>query len=151
MHLVWGLGKDFGLSGFRTGFLVSKSPLVRRAMEGDETHASLSWFGPLDSLKNVHVRLLFDSTTDGRWSPIELMEEYGAILTRTYNTVRAALVDARVPCLDMGWNNPAQFFVLDCAPTSPARPTPGCCPARHSPSPSPATSACATPPTAPRR
>ncbi|GAB2629046.1 hypothetical protein GCM10027168_70930 [Streptomyces capparidis] len=117
IHLVWGLGKDFGLSGFRTGFLVSKSPPVRKVMRGDPPgRAPLSWFGPLDSLKNVYLRRLFAAGQPGEpWLPRELMDAYRGLLTEAHHRVADALDRARIDYVGRGRSgrNPAQFFLLD--------------------------------------
>lgn len=43
VHLVYGFAKDFGLSGFKTGFLVSKSEKILHAMR------ELSYFAPVSN------------------------------------------------------------------------------------------------------
>lgn len=52
IHVVWGFAKDFGLSGFRTGFVLSKNPAVHRVMLGSKDPAErthpLPWFTPFD-------------------------------------------------------------------------------------------------------
>jgi aspartate/methionine/tyrosine aminotransferase len=112
IHVVWGLAKDFGLSGFRTGFIISKSKRVCDIMRGNSHYHSMSWFSPLDSLKNVALRELFKK---GSTNPSDLMAEYEYALNESYHKVLYALnnKDTGVPYLNLGKNNSAQFFVLD--------------------------------------
>ncbi|MGH3686518.1 MAG: aminotransferase class I/II-fold pyridoxal phosphate-dependent enzyme [Pseudonocardiaceae bacterium] len=112
IHVVWGLAKDFGLSGFRVGFIISKSKSVGDIIKGDKDHESMSWFSPLDSLKNVVLRELFKKDSP---YPIRLMNEYKVALNKSHDEVLAALKDKEtgVSYLDTGKNNSAQFFVLD--------------------------------------
>ncbi|MFJ6622084.1 aminotransferase class I/II-fold pyridoxal phosphate-dependent enzyme [Kitasatospora sp. NPDC091335] len=116
IHLVYGLTKDFGLSGFRIGFLVSKSNDVRTVMQGNETLKSLTWFGPLDSLKSAYVRKLF-LTDDGKPSPFPtaLMEDYAERLKTAFDQTAAELKDKKIPYVgqDDTSRNAAQFFLLD--------------------------------------
>ncbi|MBD0672623.1 hypothetical protein BU198_18405 [Streptomyces sp. CBMA156] len=113
IHLVYGLTKDFGLSGFRIGFLVSKSNDVRKVMQGDETLKSLTWFGPLDSLKSAYVRELFLAD---KGFPGTLMKEYATLLKTAFDTTAKKLSDANIPYVgqkDKLPRNAAQFFLLD--------------------------------------
>ncbi|MEU3567618.1 pyridoxal phosphate-dependent aminotransferase [Kitasatospora sp. NPDC036755] len=118
IHLVYGLTKDFGLSGFRIGFLVSKSNDVRRVMQGDETLKSLTWFGPLDSLKSAYVRKLF-LTDDGKPSdfPKTLMADYAGRLETAFDRTAAKLGEHGIRYVGddgkPGDRNAAQFFLLD--------------------------------------
>ncbi|SFC88946.1 pyridoxal phosphate-dependent aminotransferase [Streptomyces aidingensis] len=124
VHLVWGLGKDFGLSGFRVGFLVSASPQVRSVLAGDERHKSVCWFGPLDSLKGAYLKLLFQVPDEGaedsgdgagEWYPRALMRLYRRRLTEARGDVAGALGHADIDYAGRGepGRNPAQFFLLD--------------------------------------
>ncbi|AJT69384.3 hypothetical protein T261_7787 [Streptomyces lydicus] len=115
VHVVWGLAKDFGLSGFRTGFVLSRSALVRKAMRGGKGLKEMSWFSPLDSLKNVIVGKLFRTGEDkDAWYPEQLMRKvYPERLTKSYEAVKKALSKAGVPFLSNNTDNAAQFFFLD--------------------------------------
>ncbi|MFI1380254.1 pyridoxal phosphate-dependent aminotransferase [Embleya sp. NPDC020886] len=115
IHLVYGLTKDFGLSGFRIGFLVSKSNDVRRVMQGDETWKSLSWFGPLDSLKCAYVRELFGTTDRPSEFPTTLMKDYTARLKTAHDDAAHRLREAGIPYVGMSEvsRNATQFFLLD--------------------------------------
>ncbi|MFJ7907384.1 pyridoxal phosphate-dependent aminotransferase [Kitasatospora sp. NPDC096204] len=116
IHLVYGLTKDFGLSGFRIGFLVSKSNDVRKVMQGDETLKSLAWFGPLDSLKSAYVRKLFVAD-DGRPSdfPKTLMADYAKLLKSAFDRTAKRLRAKNIPYVGEKEKsrNAAQFFLLD--------------------------------------
>jgi aspartate/methionine/tyrosine aminotransferase len=59
IHVVWGLSKDFGLSGFRVGFIISKSEKVSLSMNGDSCNKSLAWFSPFGSLNPYMLKQLF--------------------------------------------------------------------------------------------
>ncbi|MFE0186687.1 pyridoxal phosphate-dependent aminotransferase [Streptomyces sp. NPDC058989] len=115
VHVVWGLAKDFGLSGFRAGFVLSRSAYVRKAMRGGKGLKEMSWFSPLDSLKNVVVGKLFRRGADkGPWYPEQLMRTvYPERLTASYEAVKKALSKAGVPFLSNNTDNAAQFFFLD--------------------------------------
>ncbi|MFE5329811.1 aminotransferase class I/II-fold pyridoxal phosphate-dependent enzyme [Embleya sp. NPDC056575] len=115
IHLVYGLTKDFGLSGFRIGFLISKSNDVRKVMQGDETWKSLSWFGPLDSLKTAYVRKLFGTTAKPSDFPAKLMKDYADRLEDAHDKAAASLDKAQIPYVGKGdaKRNAAQFFLLD--------------------------------------
>lgn len=114
VHVVWGLAKDFGLSGFRVGFIISKSDKISKIINGDEAtgrHA-MTWFSPLDSLKNVVVKKLFQ--TGSHSYPIQLMNQYKEALTDSYNKIKHELEKAGIPYFhDSDNDNPAQFFLLD--------------------------------------
>ncbi|MEE1735556.1 aminotransferase class I/II-fold pyridoxal phosphate-dependent enzyme [Streptomyces sp. BE147] len=114
-HLVYGLTKDFGLSGFRIGFLVSRSNAVRKVMQGDERVKSLAWFGPLDSLKSAYVRRLFGTTAHPSDFPATLMKDYRQSLKGAYDRAAATLRSTRIQYVgqDEQSRNAAQFFLLD--------------------------------------
>ncbi|MFE4971359.1 aminotransferase class I/II-fold pyridoxal phosphate-dependent enzyme [Kitasatospora sp. NPDC056651] len=114
-HLVYGLTKDFGLSGFRIGLLVSKSNNVRKVMQGDETWKSLAWFGPLDSLKTAYVRQLFGTTKEPSDFPATLMKDYRKNLKDAHDRAATTLKDKKIRYVgqDEQSRNAAQFFLLD--------------------------------------
>ncbi|MGP4014293.1 aminotransferase class I/II-fold pyridoxal phosphate-dependent enzyme [Saccharopolyspora sp. 5N708] len=115
VHVVWGLGKDFGLSGFRTGFIISRSPEVRAAMEGstEPDAASLSWFSPFDSLKHRVVLTLLDGEVDGAAFWDVAMREYHRRLGDSFTAVKRTLRDWDVDCVHPDNGNAAQFLWLD--------------------------------------
>ncbi|MBV6702007.1 pyridoxal phosphate-dependent aminotransferase [Kitasatospora aureofaciens] len=120
VHVVWGFAKDFGLSGFRTGFVVSQNTAVRRAMLGSDdpseaTHP-LPWFTPFDSLKTYVIGELLSAPADGPTSELYTtyaMREYSKLLSASFRTVRAALDAAGIEYVHHEGDNAAQFFWLD--------------------------------------
>ncbi|MEV6977051.1 aminotransferase class I/II-fold pyridoxal phosphate-dependent enzyme [Kitasatospora sp. NPDC093806] len=119
VHVVWGFAKDFGLSGFRTGFVVSKYGPVQRAMLGtkgiEEKKHPMSWFTPFDSLKHYVVGSVLESTVNG--SP-ELytdyaMRRYKDLLSESFEQVKDRLTARDIPFVHLEGDNPAQFFWLD--------------------------------------
>src|SRR5436853_7236387 len=46
IHVTWGLSKDFGLAGFRLGFMISQSPAVQTDLQGTDCLAKLARFYP---------------------------------------------------------------------------------------------------------
>ncbi|MFC7329772.1 pyridoxal phosphate-dependent aminotransferase [Marinactinospora rubrisoli] len=131
VHVVWGLAKDFGLSGFRTGFIVSRSPYVRKVMTGVDEPGhklrSLAWFSPFDSLRQFLVERLLDASAPGGrpfWDTA--METYRPRLTESFEAVARVLDDFGVPYVRSGGDrfNPAQFFWLDLRSYLPTGPIP---------------------------
>ncbi|MCG8637918.1 MAG: aminotransferase class I/II-fold pyridoxal phosphate-dependent enzyme, partial [Desulfobacterales bacterium] len=99
VHLVWGLAKDFGLSGFKTGFVISKSSRVKQAMRGTNTRRTMSWFSPFNSLNQYMLSPLF-LDKEGKANPtlaIKAMDEYrgdrpgGSLLANQYGKAREHL------------------------------------------------------------
>jgi len=104
VHVVWGLAKDFGLSGFKIGFILSKSPKVQCALEGlksedDSTlYKTMAWFSPFDSLKQYMLDPLFINSEMGKADP-ELaetaMKEYSghdnSLITTQFNATKKQL------------------------------------------------------------
>ncbi|GAA1905118.1 pyridoxal phosphate-dependent aminotransferase [Streptantibioticus ferralitis] len=114
IHVVWGFAKDFGLSGFRAGVVISRSPVVHEAMGGTSSRETLSWFSPFDSLKHFVIGKLLESRGhDSEPYTATLMKEYGKTLTANFAGVRAALQEAGLPYVYREKANPAQFFLLD--------------------------------------
>ncbi|MFI6054565.1 aminotransferase class I/II-fold pyridoxal phosphate-dependent enzyme [Streptomyces violascens] len=114
VHVVWGFAKDFGLSGFKAGVVISKSPVVHMAMEGvKDKQNSYAWFSPFDSLKHAVIGKMLETGGDGRSYPLELMEQYRGWLTTAFNDTRRALTDGGIPYRYREGQNAAQFFWLD--------------------------------------
>ncbi|QUH02358.1 pyridoxal phosphate-dependent aminotransferase [Saccharopolyspora erythraea] len=115
VHVVWGLAKDFGLSGFRAGFIVSRSPAVRAAMKGGEQPkvASLSWFSPFDSLKHRVALRLLEARVDGLPFWDVAMRSYSERLTAQFTAVEDALADWDIACVHGENANCAQFLWVD--------------------------------------
>ncbi|MFD5915377.1 pyridoxal phosphate-dependent aminotransferase [Kitasatospora sp. NPDC058201] len=120
IHVVWGFAKDFGLSGFRTGFLVSKYGPVQRAMLGttgiEEKKHPQSWFTPFDSLKHYVIGSLLSSTVNGAGSELYTdyaMRRYRELLSGSFEKVKDRLVANDIEFVYLDGDNPAQFFWLD--------------------------------------
>ncbi|MER6362425.1 pyridoxal phosphate-dependent aminotransferase [Kitasatospora sp. NPDC001527] len=120
IHVVWGFAKDFGLSGFRTGFLVSRSGPVQRAMLGtkgiEEKKHPMSWFTPVDSLKHYVLRAILDTTVNGGGAELYTdyaMSRYRELLTASFEKVRDRLVQRGIEFVHTEGDNPAQFFWID--------------------------------------
>ncbi|MER7706938.1 pyridoxal phosphate-dependent aminotransferase [Kitasatospora sp. NPDC097605] len=119
IHVVWGFAKDFGLSGFRTGFVVSKYGPVQRAMLGtsgiEEKKHPMSWFTPVDSLKHYVLGELLENTVNGSTElyTTYAMRRYQELLSDSFEKVRARLVEKKIDFVYTEGDNPAQFFWLD--------------------------------------
>ncbi|MFJ2867649.1 pyridoxal phosphate-dependent aminotransferase [Kitasatospora sp. NPDC087314] len=120
IHVVWGFAKDFGLSGFRTGFVLSKNAAVRRTMLGGtdeaETTHPLPWFSPFDSLKTFVIQYLLSAPADGPSGELYTtyaMREYRALLKTSFGKVKAALDTAKIDYVHQPGDNAAQFFWVD--------------------------------------
>lgn len=120
IHVVWGFAKDFGLSGFRTGFVVSRNLAVRDTMLGNNDPAEpthpLPWFSPFDSLKTYVMQELLSAPADGPCSELYTtyaMREYRTLLKTSFDKVKAALDAAKIDYVHRPGDNAAQFFWLD--------------------------------------
>ncbi|SDD21030.1 pyridoxal phosphate-dependent aminotransferase [Actinokineospora iranica] len=115
VHVVWGFAKDFGLSGFRAGFLISRSPYVRNVMVGatnpTERRNAQSWFTPMDSLKHFYLLNLLHANNDRFWH--DAMRQYPELLTSAYKSVAGVLDRYRIRHVHTEHANSAQFFWLD--------------------------------------
>ncbi|GAA1293979.1 pyridoxal phosphate-dependent aminotransferase [Saccharothrix xinjiangensis] len=114
VHVVWGFAKDFGLSGFRAGFIISPSPHVRRAMSDAqdplERRRALSWFSQFDSLKHFYVDPIAALDTSA-WH--DLMAEYSANLQVAFRAVCETFNQHGIKYHRPQGTNSAQFFWLD--------------------------------------
>jgi aspartate/methionine/tyrosine aminotransferase len=113
IHVLWGFAKDFGLSGFRAGFIISQSPAVKTTMLGSEGNATLSWFSPIDSLKLFVLKKMMRSGQQGKSYAELAMEWYQPELDRLYHVILDDLADSHVPVWNRKGVNPAMFFWLD--------------------------------------
>ncbi|MCF3143695.1 pyridoxal phosphate-dependent aminotransferase [Streptomyces platensis] len=120
IHVVWGFAKDFGLSGFRTGFVLSENEAVRRTMLGDKDPAQathpLPWFSPFDSLKTFTIQYLLSAPANGKDSELYTtyaMREYRKLLSTSFEKTKAALNAAQIEYVHQPGDNAAQFFWLD--------------------------------------
>ena len=106
VHVVWGFAKDFGLSGFKAGVILSRSPNVRRALRDQVNQKSMAWFSPFDALKHKMLGKVMHGDVRA------LMKAYQQRLTAAFAAVKRSLDSApTVAHIQLG--NPAQFFWLD--------------------------------------
>jgi aspartate/methionine/tyrosine aminotransferase len=112
VHVVWGFAKDFGLSGFRAGVIVSTSERVKIALAGAASRQAMAWFSPMDSLKLfMIVKLLTFKNAGGRPVREVALEDYREKLTAARILVASALDKRRIAYLP--GSHAAQFFWLD--------------------------------------
>ncbi|MET8627094.1 pyridoxal phosphate-dependent aminotransferase [Kitasatospora sp. NPDC004669] len=117
IHVVWGFAKDFGLSGFRTGFVLSRNPAVHRVMLGSKDPAErthpLPWFTPFDSLKTYVLGELLSAHHDGERYTTYAMKKYAGLLSDSFRAVKGALDQAGIKYVHRDGDNSAMFFWLD--------------------------------------
>jgi len=117
VHIVWGLAKDFGMSGFKVGFIISKNKQVQDMMKGMETIKSMAWFTPFSSLAQYTLAPLFLDTAGGpNWTLARnamktYVNDQDALLQTQYIATKKALDDGRIHYYTQ--NNAAIFFWLD--------------------------------------
>jgi aspartate/methionine/tyrosine aminotransferase len=113
VHVMWGLSKDFGLAGFRAGFIISKSSVVAKAIKGDPCNSSSVWFSPFISLNPYMTRKLFLDETgdpDPRLAN-ETMVLYRGLLKEQYDRVAQQLKRGNIGYYPD--NHGAIFFWID--------------------------------------
>jgi aspartate/methionine/tyrosine aminotransferase len=123
VHVVWGLAKDFGLSGFRAGFVVSTSPTVEAALAGESPRKDMAWFSPFDSLKLWIVKQLLSATDNGAPVTTVAIKRYQHLLTQARTATATALNLYKIKWMPQ--NHAAQFFWLDLRPYL-GKPRPEC-------------------------
>lgn len=118
VHTVWGLAKDFGMSGFKVGFVISKNADVQAKMAGASDYKTMSWFSPFDSLKQYTLSPLFlnDAGTADPTLAQEAMAIYAgsgndALLKQQYVATAEALNAGHIQYYES--NHSAIFFWLD--------------------------------------
>lgn len=89
IHAVWGFAKDFGLSGFKAGFLITQNPAVRTEI----TARRMAWMSPIDSLKEFMLEKL--AAPPGLL--LQLIDTYRGQLAVAHRQVRSSLDDYRIP------------------------------------------------------
>lgn len=119
IHVTWGLSKDFGLAGFRAGFLISNAEAVQTALDGGQCgpipswYASEAWFSPFTNLVPYMLQKLF-FTSSGEPDPTmanEAMVVYKGLLQQQYNETAQLLTQGGIPYFQ--GNTGALFFWLD--------------------------------------
>jgi len=113
VHVVWGLSKDFGLAGFKIGFVISRSWAVRSQMGcPSNVYHSMTSFCPFDMLKTYEVSPLFlrGDVPDPSLAH-EAMTVMVRRLTERHDAVVRQLRENDIPFV--GKSNSALFFWLD--------------------------------------
>lgn len=87
IHLVYGFAKDFGLSGFKTGFLVSNSEKVLHAMR------ELSYFAPVS---NATQKILENLISDKKFMQ-QFFKENRKRLKHAFEVLSGALNKEEIP------------------------------------------------------
>lgn len=113
VHVVWGFAKDFGLSGFRAAFIVSRSRWVREVMLGDKARrrTSQAWFSTYDSLKHFYTQGIFTAEDHSFWD--RAMRAYRRRLTGSFEAVARVLDVHGIRYVRRPSANSGQFFWLD--------------------------------------
>lgn len=113
VHVVWGFAKDFGLSGFKAGFIVSTSQRVRAyQVDKGRKWKGVSRFSPIDSLKHlVLLNLLQAKTKDGIPVWKQALKEYQSALTKSSEDTKTTLKRHRIKYFEDA--NAAQFLWLN--------------------------------------
>lgn len=86
VHVVWGFAKDFGLSGLKTGFLITRN----RALRDDVTAGRSAWMSPFDTLKEFTIGRLLPPHAGADFLH-HVVEGYRRELARAYQVVSDSL------------------------------------------------------------
>jgi len=118
VHVVWGFAKDFGLNGFKVGFIHSINPEVFGAFRPrDLFHAnneSLSFvMTPISSLTTYYLEGLLSATAnnDGEKVWKRGMQRYARELENSYLAVKERLDEAGISYFEH--THGGQFFWID--------------------------------------
>jgi aspartate/methionine/tyrosine aminotransferase len=106
IHVVWGLSKDFGLSGFRAGFVASRAEKVIKSL----MEKRMYFFSPFTSLTNMAVIDKLFKHDQGQFIR-RLIAQYRDALTTQFGETRAALQSHKIKFDDR--SEAAQFLWLD--------------------------------------
>lgn len=113
VHIVWGFAKDFGLSGFKAGFIITTNQEVHNRVRSNTAEGisdRFGWFSPFDSLKNFMLRNLLSA--DEGLLPYEAMQEYQEKLTTAFLRIKPLFDDVE-DIKPHPLTGAAQFFWLD--------------------------------------
>lgn len=113
IHVTWGLSKDFGLAGFRAGFIISQSPIVHTALTDKSCAASLCWFSPMVTTNYYMLQKLFlnsDQSPNPQLAS-DTMTLYKGLLQKQYDATATALKKGNISYLTP--NDGALFFWID--------------------------------------
>ena len=116
VHVVWGYAKDFGLSGFKAGFVITKSDMVHNKIRSNSSagvNDRYGWFSPFDSLKNFMLTKLLLAVHQGTSTPLAeyAMTQYQQRLNTSYVRVHSILQNKKIKTYPP--THAAQFFWLD--------------------------------------
>ncbi|HEY0462301.1 MAG TPA: pyridoxal phosphate-dependent aminotransferase [Pyrinomonadaceae bacterium] len=116
IHVTWGLSKDFGLAGFRAGFIITKSNTVQTALKDAECAASLCWFSPFVTPNYYLTKKLFldnSGAPDPRLAN-DAMVLYKSLLVKQYSETAQHLEKGNIRYYP--GNHGAMFFWIDLRP-----------------------------------
>jgi len=89
VHVVWGMAKDFGLSGMKLGFVITKNDRIKDHITGEKgSWKGASWFSPYDSLKQRIIDPLFNEKD---WANKAMDEYKNKLLVDQYTSVKIML------------------------------------------------------------
>ncbi len=106
VHTVWGFAKDFGLSGWMAGVLLTRSQSL-----ADEIIHQYARFSPFDGLKGRVFRRLLCEQADGDASPQRLLRMLPERLAAAREVVATTLQQQAIPYRRAAQGAP--FFWLD--------------------------------------
>lgn len=106
IHVVWGFSKDFGLSGFRAGFVITRAKEVIKSL----MERRMYFFSPFTSLTNMMV---IDKLLDHQQGQYirRLTAVYKNLLTSQFSRTRGELERRKIKFYDQ--SEAAQFLWLD--------------------------------------
>lgn len=117
VHVVWGVAKDLGLSGFKTGFIISTSDIVQDTLNDSTENGvmtkGIQWFTPIDTLKNWVLMELFTKKMPNKEQLVvdAALAFYKSELTKVRRLTEASLKSNGIDFFKK--TNAAQFFWLD--------------------------------------
>jgi aspartate/methionine/tyrosine aminotransferase len=116
IHVTWGLSKDFGLAGFRAGFIITQSKKLQTALKDAECAASLCWFSPFVTPNYYLTKKLFldDAGAPNPAVANDAMVSYKSLLEKQYNETAEHLRKGNIAYYEQ--NDGALFFWLDLRP-----------------------------------
>ena len=106
IHVLWGFSKDFGLSGFRAGFVITRAANVIKSL----MERRMYFFSPFTSLTNLMVIDKLLEHDQGRFIR-RITAEYKSALTRQFSVTRGELERRRIKFYEP--SEAAQFLWLD--------------------------------------
>jgi aspartate/methionine/tyrosine aminotransferase len=113
VHVVWGFSKDFGLSGFRMGLIISRAKYIHEFVtSSSEERRRLSWFSQFGSLKHLYLNpIVAQQGAESVWSTT--MGKFPKKLTAAHDRIAGILDDYGIKYFRPSDGNSALFFWLD--------------------------------------